>query len=105
MTKQLSNDWMIEKGLMDERDLGRENSWWDTPRVCCQAMAPSHWQEGHHLQAGIQAILLSFLMSTDTNLSLQLGSGDSGEGRSGPPPHCHGRGCLVRSNNHEESHG
>ena len=50
-----------------------------------------------------RANLLSFLISTDTNLSLQLGSGGSGERRSGPPPHCYGRGCLVRSNNHEVS--
>ena len=100
MTKQLSNDRMIEKepGQGEPLVVGYAC-------VCCQAMPPSHWQEGHHLQAGIQAILLSFLISTDTNLSLQLGSGGFGERRSRPPPHCHGRGCLVRSNNHEESHG
>ena len=28
MTKHLNDDWMIEKGMVDESDLGRENPWW-----------------------------------------------------------------------------
>ena len=50
MTKQLSNDWMIEKGPGQGEPLVVGHTC-----VCCQAMAPSHWQEGHHLQAGIQS--------------------------------------------------
>ena len=106
MTKHLSDDWMIEKGLMDERDLGRENPWWwDTPVSAVKLGPPVTGRRDTTCKQVYRATLLSFLMSTDTNLSLQLGSGGDGEGRSGPPPHCHGRGCLVRSNNHEQSHG
>ena len=55
MTKQLSNDWMIEKepGQGEPLVVGHAC-------VCCQAMAPSHWQEGHHLQAGIQSYFIEF---------------------------------------------
>ena len=101
MTKYLSDDWMIEKGLMDERDLGGENPWWwDTPVSAVKLRPPVTGKR----DATCKQVCVVACVSSGYWVLSHLGSRADAEGRGGPPPHSHGRGRLVRCNDHEEPH-